>query len=102
MLLDGTLIRTRRRAGKANRKNHSGKHKSRGLLFLALTDERGNLIRISSARRCAACGAQVPADLVVPGGLDRGSGSPTSTAGSARSAGHPGQPVKAANMVENW
>ena len=52
--MDGTLIRTRRRAGKANRKNYSGKHKSHGLLFLALTDERGNLIWISSARRGAA------------------------------------------------
>jgi hypothetical protein len=54
VLLDGTLIRTRRRAGKANRKNYRGKHKSHGLLFLALTDERGNLIWISSARRGAA------------------------------------------------
>jgi hypothetical protein len=54
VLLDGTLIRTRRPAGKANRKNYSGKHKSHGLLFLALTDERGNLIWISSARRGAA------------------------------------------------
>jgi hypothetical protein len=54
VLLDGTLIRTRRRAGKANRKNYSGTHKSHGLLFLALTDERGNLIWISSARRGAA------------------------------------------------
>ena len=54
VLLDGTLIRTRRRAGKANRKNYSGKHKSHGLLFLALTDERGNLIWVSSAHRGAA------------------------------------------------
>ena len=54
VLLDGTLIRTRRRSGKANRKNYSGKHRSHGLLFLALTDERGNLIWISSARRGAA------------------------------------------------
>lgn len=54
VLLDGTLIRTRRRSGSANRKNYSGKHKSHGLLFLALTDERGNLIWISSARRGAA------------------------------------------------
>ncbi|MBX7550426.1 transposase family protein [Streptomyces sp. NPDC004232] len=52
--LDGTLIRTRRRTAKANRKNYSGKHKSHGLLFLALTDERGNLARTSSARRDAA------------------------------------------------
>jgi hypothetical protein len=50
VLLDGTLIRTRRRTGTDNRKNYSGKHKSHGLLFLALTDERGNLIWISSAR----------------------------------------------------
>jgi len=54
VLLDGTLIRTRRRSGKANRKNYSGKHKSHGLLFLALTDERGNLLWISSARHGAA------------------------------------------------
>lgn len=53
-LLDGTLIRTRRRSGAANRANYSGKHRSHGLLFLALTDERGNLIWISSARRGAA------------------------------------------------
>jgi hypothetical protein len=53
VLLDGTLIRTRRRSGKANRKNYNGKHKCHGLLFLALTDEAGNLIWISSARRGA-------------------------------------------------
>ena len=50
VLLDGTLIRTRRRTGADNRRNYSGKHKAHGLLFLALTDEKGNLIRISSAR----------------------------------------------------
>lgn len=50
VLLDGTLIRTRRRTGKDNRKNYSGKHKSHGLLFLALTDAKGNLIWISSAK----------------------------------------------------
>ncbi|MGW3691512.1 transposase family protein [Streptomyces sp. NPDC005125] len=50
VLLDGTLIRTRRRTGKENRKNFSGKHKAHGLLFLALTDEKGNLIWISSAK----------------------------------------------------
>ncbi|MEV0784713.1 transposase family protein [Streptomyces sp. NPDC050423] len=50
VLLDGTLIRTRRRTGTENRKNYSGKHKSHGLLFLTLTDEKGNLIWISSAR----------------------------------------------------
>ncbi|KOV80983.1 transposase [Streptomyces sp. NRRL WC-3618] len=50
VLLDGTLIRTHRRTGKDDRKNYSGKHKAHGLLFLALTDEKGNLIWISSAR----------------------------------------------------
>ena len=54
VLLDGTLIPTRRRSGAANRKNYNGKHKKHGLLFLALTDEAGNLIWISSARRGAA------------------------------------------------
>ncbi|MEU8888099.1 transposase family protein [Streptomyces sp. NPDC048442] len=49
VLKDGTLIRSRRRGGKDNRKNYSGKHKAHGLLFLALTDEKGNLIWISSA-----------------------------------------------------
>ncbi|MBB2741196.1 UNVERIFIED_ORG: hypothetical protein FHR35_001016 [Microbispora rosea subsp. rosea] len=44
MLIDGTLIPTRRRTGKDNRKNYSGKHKRHGLHFLALTDERGRLI----------------------------------------------------------
>ncbi|WP_406465078.1 transposase family protein [Streptomyces sp. NBC_01622] len=43
-------MRTRRRTGTEKRKNYSGKHKAHGLLFLALTDEKGNLIWISSAR----------------------------------------------------
>ncbi|MET7854954.1 transposase family protein [Streptomyces avermitilis] len=50
VLIDGTLIRTRRRTGKADRRNYSGKHRSHGLHFLALTDERGRLIWISAAR----------------------------------------------------
>jgi hypothetical protein len=54
VLLDGTLIATRRRSGTANRRNFNGKHKKHGLLFLALTDENGNLIWISAARRGAA------------------------------------------------
>ena len=54
VLLDGTLIPTRRRSGTANRKNYNGKHKKHGLLFLALTDQAGNLAWISSARRGAA------------------------------------------------
>ncbi|MEV4870367.1 transposase family protein [Streptomyces syringium] len=36
--------------GKADRRNYSGKHRSHGLHFLALTDERGRLIWISAAR----------------------------------------------------
>ncbi|MEV6213014.1 transposase family protein [Kitasatospora sp. NPDC051914] len=50
VLLDGTLVRTRRRTGDENRPNYSGKHKVHGLLFLALTDEKGNLIWISAAK----------------------------------------------------
>jgi hypothetical protein len=50
VLIDGTLIPTRRRTGKANRPNYSGKHHRRGLHFLALTDEHGCLIWISAAR----------------------------------------------------
>ncbi|WP_327366061.1 transposase family protein [Streptomyces sp. NBC_01217] len=48
-LLDGILVRTRRRTGTTNRKNCSGRHTAHGLLFLALTDTRGHLIRISAA-----------------------------------------------------
>jgi hypothetical protein len=50
VLIDCTLIRTRRRTGKDNRRNYSGKHKAHGLLFLALTDDRGRLLWISAAR----------------------------------------------------
>ncbi|MBB4899233.1 hypothetical protein FHS37_003293 [Streptomyces griseostramineus] len=50
VLIDGALIRTQRRTGKADRRNHSGKHRSHGLHFLALTDEKGRLIWISAAR----------------------------------------------------
>jgi hypothetical protein len=54
VLIDGTLVRTRRRTrrrtGKENRRNYSGKHKVHGLLFLAVTDGRGNLLWISAAK----------------------------------------------------
>ncbi|WP_149829039.1 transposase family protein [Streptomyces tailanensis] len=50
VLLDGTLIRTRRRTGKDNRKNYSGKSKCHGLLVIALTDDRGQLLWVSAAR----------------------------------------------------
>ncbi|MFD4578146.1 transposase family protein [Streptomyces sp. NPDC058417] len=50
VLLDGSLIRTRRRTGTANRKNYSGKHKCHGLLVIALTDDKGRLIWVSAAR----------------------------------------------------
>jgi hypothetical protein len=50
VLIDGTLIPTQRRTGKANRRNYSAKHHHHGLHFLALTDERGRLIWISAAR----------------------------------------------------
>ncbi|MGW0633877.1 transposase family protein [Streptomyces sp. NPDC002758] len=50
VLLDGTLIRTRRRTGTENRKNYSGKHKCHGLLVIALTDDRGRLVWVSAVR----------------------------------------------------
>nr|WP_208623756.1 transposase family protein [Streptomyces nanshensis] len=50
VLLDGTLIPTRRRTGKENRKNYSGKSKCHGLLVIALTDDRGRLLWVSAAR----------------------------------------------------
>jgi hypothetical protein len=50
VLIDGTLVRTRRRTGKANRRNYSGKHKAHGLLFLGVTDTAGNLLWISAAK----------------------------------------------------
>ncbi|MEU1266930.1 transposase family protein [Streptomyces cellulosae] len=50
VLIDGTLIPTQRRTGRADRRNHSGKHRRHCLHFLALTDEKGRLIWISAAR----------------------------------------------------
>ncbi|MFJ1708855.1 transposase family protein [Kitasatospora sp. NPDC088346] len=50
VLIDGTLIPTQRRTGKADRPNYSGKHHRHGLHFLALTDEKGRLVWISAAR----------------------------------------------------
>ncbi|GAB2994795.1 IS5/IS1182 family transposase [Streptomyces pseudoechinosporeus] len=50
VLLDGTLIRTRRRTGAENRKNYSGKNTCHGLLVIALTDDRGRLLWASAAR----------------------------------------------------
>ncbi|MCX5602815.1 transposase family protein [Streptomyces phaeochromogenes] len=50
VLLDGSLIRTRRRTGTVNGKNYSGKHKHHGLLVIALTDDKGRLLWVSAAR----------------------------------------------------
>ncbi|MFK0239115.1 transposase family protein [Streptomyces vinaceus] len=50
VLIDGTLISTQRRIGKADRRNYSAKHRRHGLHFLALTDDNGRLIWISAAR----------------------------------------------------
>jgi hypothetical protein len=51
VLFDCTLIRTVRRGGKANRPNYNGKHRCHGLLFLAVTDTRGNLVWVGQARQ---------------------------------------------------
>lgn len=50
VLLDGWVIRTRRRTRAENRKNYSGKNKCHGLLVIALTDDRGRLLWVSAAR----------------------------------------------------
>ncbi|MGW8880997.1 transposase family protein [Streptomyces mirabilis] len=50
VLLDGSLIRTRRRTGTDKRPNYSGKHRCHGLLVIALTDDRGRLVWISAVR----------------------------------------------------
>ncbi|MFD8627900.1 transposase family protein [Streptomyces hygroscopicus] len=50
VLLDGTLIRTRRRTGSEIRKNYSGKHKHHGLLVIALTGDKGRLLWVSATR----------------------------------------------------
>jgi DDE superfamily endonuclease len=50
LLFDCTLVRTVRRGGKANRPNYNGKHRCHGLLFLAVTDGKGNLAWIGQAR----------------------------------------------------
>jgi hypothetical protein len=48
VLVDGTLIRTRRRTGRENRRHYSGKHKLHGLNVLGLTDEAGRLVWVSA------------------------------------------------------
>ena len=48
VLADGTLIRTRRRTGRDNRRHYSGKHKHHGLNVLGVTDEHGRLIWVSA------------------------------------------------------
>ncbi|MER6108464.1 transposase family protein [Streptomyces hirsutus] len=50
VLLDGSLIRTRRRIGGENRKNYSGKRKCHGLPVIALTDGKGRLLWVSAVR----------------------------------------------------
>ncbi|MEN8649156.1 transposase family protein [Streptomyces sp. 21So2-11] len=61
VLIDGTLVPTQRRTGRADRKNYSGKHSHHGLHFLALTDERGRLIWRSAARPGAPTTTPPPA-----------------------------------------
>jgi hypothetical protein len=48
-LVDGTPIRTRRRTGKANRRNYSGKHKFHNLNAVGITGTDGELAWISRA-----------------------------------------------------
>jgi len=50
VLLDATLIRTRRRNKHRKRQDFNGKHRHHGLLFTALVDPAGNLLWISAAK----------------------------------------------------
>ncbi|MFJ6048968.1 transposase family protein [Streptomyces sp. NPDC092307] len=116
VLIDGTLVHTPRRTGKADRKNYSGKHRRHGLHFLALTDERGRVIWISAARPgrthdiTAACHDHILAHLRAAGlgaladlgfrGLDNDVVDPVIVTGYTASRTHkltPGQ--KEANRV---
>jgi hypothetical protein len=104
VLIDGILIRTQRRAGSADRRNYSGKHRTHGLHFLALTDEDGRLIWISAARPDrthdnTAAGLGALADLGFRG-LDNDVLDPVIVTGYAASRTHkltPGE--KEANRV---
>ena len=71
VLLDGSLIRTRRLTSTANRKHDPGKHKCHGLLVIALTDDKGRLIWVSAARpgRTSEITACRHDKLTVPSGL---------------------------------
>jgi hypothetical protein len=87
-----------------NRPNYSGKHRAHGLLFLAITDERGNLLWISAARpgrsseittarhnkitaRLRAAGLGALADLGFTG-LDDDSDNPVIVTGRKATRGH--------------
>ncbi len=50
VLIDGTLVRTRRRSGREKKSFYSGKHKCHGLLIIGLVDTRGRLLWVSAAR----------------------------------------------------
>ncbi|WP_439678225.1 transposase family protein [Embleya sp. MST-111070] len=118
VLLDGTLVRTRRRTGDQNRPNYSGKHKAHGLLFLALTDGRGNLVWISAAKpgrsseittarhdkitaRLREAGLGALADLGFVG-LDDNPEDPVVVTGRRATRGHPlTDPHKQANRLVN-
>ncbi|WP_406502523.1 transposase family protein [Streptomyces sp. NBC_01602] len=50
VLLDGSLIPTRRRTGLPMRRRWSAKHKCHGLLVVGLTDVQGRLLWTSTAR----------------------------------------------------
>lgn len=50
VLLDATLIHTRRRNGPRKRRDFNGKHRTHGLLFTILVDPVGNILWISPAK----------------------------------------------------
>ena len=65
-------------------KNYSGKHKAHGLLFLALTDEKGNLIWISRPRsRAGPARSPPPATTRSPDTCARPASAPWPTSASS-------------------
>jgi len=116
ILLDGVLVRTRRRTGKQNRRNYNGKHKCHGLMFLGITDTAGNLLWISqaypgrSSDLTIARYTQITAKLAAAGlagvgdlgfsALDKGEDPDAPTIFTGRRA-HPKRPLTAAEKQTN-
>ncbi|MFJ8620068.1 hypothetical protein ACIRD4_30050 [Streptomyces clavifer] len=83
VLLDGSVIRTRRRTGRENRKNYSGENKCHGLLVIAVTDDRGRLLWISAAAPGAPRRSPPAGTTSSPGNCGKPGSAPSPTWGSS-------------------